>query len=149
LNQPRWVPRNVVVDYNVAAVKVDTFGEYLGSHKNPVIVFRSIGSRVEVSYNFLTNALKRLASEEQDFAFDFVADFACEIIRGFLGLGKDDDFTVLQERSLLENGAERLPFGIPRDFLPVSADGFQRLQVVFQVDEEFRAEVFCGKPVGF
>ena len=48
LNQPRWVPGDVVIDDDVGAMQVHAFGKHFGADQNPVIVAWVEGVGVEV-----------------------------------------------------------------------------------------------------
>ncbi len=67
LDEPGWIPRDVVVDDDVRAMKVHAFGENFGGHEDAVIVLGPIRLGVEVGDDVLADALKRFAGEEQDF----------------------------------------------------------------------------------
>ena len=91
LNEARGIPRNVVIDDDIGAVEVHAFGENFGGDQDAVIVLGAICLGVEIGDDILADAVERFAGEEQDFGFNFVADFRSEIVGGFLGLGEDDE----------------------------------------------------------
>ena len=54
-----------------------------------------------------------------------IADLRGKIVGGLLRLGKDDELAGFEQRSFLQDGPERFPFGVAGDLLPVITDGFQ------------------------
>ena len=89
-----------------------------------------------------------MAGKEEGLGFDFGADFSGEVVGGFLGLAENDDLAVFELRRRFEDGPEGFPFGVAGDLLPLVADGFQRLQIVFEVGNERGQEVFGGQLFG-
>ena len=86
--------------------------------------------------------------KSRDFGFDFGADFRGQIVGGFLGLGEDDELADFEQGSFFQDVPERFPLGVAGDFFPLVADGFQRLQIVFEIGDERRQEILGGKFLG-
>ena len=60
LNQPCWVPGNVIVDDHVGAMQVHAFGKHFRTNQNPVVVARVERVRVKVSDHGLMRRFVRL-----------------------------------------------------------------------------------------
>ena len=66
LNKARGIPWNIVINDNIGAIEVDTFGEDFGSDEDTVIVFGPVRPGIEVDNYILADTLERFAGEEQD-----------------------------------------------------------------------------------
>ena len=83
LNEPRRIPRKVIIDDDVGAMQVDAFSENFRCNQNAEIITRSIRLRVKVGSDIFADTVKRLAGKEQGFRFDFFdSDLVLELTAG-------------------------------------------------------------------
>ena len=95
LNEPGWIPGDVIIDDDIGSMEVNAFGKHFSGDENPILIFGLKSACIEVGDDFLANSLVRTTGEQQDIGFNFVFNLFGEIFSGFPRFRKDNEFAFL------------------------------------------------------